>query len=82
MIPHDALHKSSELASKADAVLVVGTSAIVYPAAGIPMEAKQNNAKIIEVNMEPSALTNYVTDIFIQGSAGENLDEIISLLEN
>lgn len=82
MIPYDALHQSSELASQADVVLVVGTSAIVYPAAGIPMEAKQNNAVIIEVNMEPSALTNYITDIFIQGSAGENLDKIIALLEN
>jgi len=81
MIPQDAMFRSSRLAEKADVVLVVGTSALVYPAAAIPIEAKQNNATVIEFNLEPTPLTGHVTDIFVQGSSGVTLKQVVELLE-
>jgi len=75
-IPEEAMRRSFAFASSAKALLVVGTSALVSPANTIPSVAKQNGAKIIEINMERTHLTNSVTDIFLQGSAGEMMPEI------
>ena len=82
MIPHDATIRSQEAAQSADVVLVVGTSAVVYPAAGIPLIAKQNNAIIIEFNKETTGLTNYATDIFIDGLAGTTLPELVRQIKS
>jgi len=76
-IPPDALNRSFQLASKAEALLVIGTSAVVSPANTIPTVAKQNHATIIEINMERTHLTDTITDIFLRGSAGEIVDELV-----
>ncbi len=76
-IPADALNRSFQLASSAEALLVIGTSAVVSPANTIPTVAKQNNATIIEINMEKTHLTDSITDIFLQGSAGEIVDALV-----
>jgi len=76
-IPPDALSRSFQLASKAEALLVIGTSAVVSPANTIPTVAKQNHATIIEINMERTHLTDSITDIFLQGSAGEVVDALV-----
>lgn len=81
MIPQNALFESQKYAEKADVVLVVGTSAIVYPAAGIPSIAKRNGAKIIEFNLEESELTHDITDVFVQGPAGKTLPALVKLLK-
>lgn len=77
-IPPDALNQSFELASRAQALLVVGTSAAVSPANTIPNIAKQNGAKVVEINKERTHLTDFVTDVFLQGKAG---DIVASLVE-
>jgi NAD-dependent deacetylase len=76
-IPWEAQTRSFEEAATCDMVLVVGTSAVVYPAAGIPTAAKQSGAKIVEINMEPTPLTGHVSDYLIQGSAGTILPRIV-----
>jgi len=81
-IPQNALHESQKFAEAADVVLVVGTSAVVYPAAGIPRIAKSRGAVIIEFNIEETELTEGDTDIFIHGSAGHTLPELVKLLKN
>ncbi len=82
MIPEHALYSSAELAEKADAVLIVGTSAVVYPAAAIPPEAKRHGAKIIECNLEKTGFTRSITDVFLQGKAGEILPELVKAVKN
>lgn len=77
MIPPAALAGSEELAERADVVLVVGTSAVVYPAASIPLIAKQNGAAIIEFNVEETDLTLSATDVFILGMCGTTLPELV-----
>jgi NAD-dependent protein deacetylase/lipoamidase len=76
-IPGEAQNRSFEEARTCDLVLVIGTSAIVYPAAGIPTLAKQSGAKVVEINMEPTPLTGFVSDYLIQGSAGTILPQIM-----
>lgn len=70
-IPSEALSRSYELASMAQVVMVVGTSATVSPANTIPSTAKRRGAFLIEVNKEPTHLTHSITDVFLQGSAGD-----------
>ncbi|MCU0847127.1 MAG: NAD-dependent deacylase [Spirochaetes bacterium] len=79
-IPYDAQVRSQTLASKADLIIVVGTSAVVYPAASIPMIAKDSGARVIEFNIEETPLTHYLTDILVLGSAGKTLPELVGIL--
>lgn len=79
-IPLQAIYESELLASTADAILVIGTSAIVYPAASIPFTAKANGAQVIEVNLESTPLTNSVTDVFLKGSASMVLSRLLEHL--
>lgn len=76
-IPQDAFYHSVEASEKSKVMLVIGTTAEVMPAGQIPMMAKSNGAVIIEVNKEPSKLTRYLTDIFLQGKASEVMDELL-----
>jgi len=82
MIPRQVLVGSQEHAEKADAVIIVGTSAVVYPAAGIPYTASRNGASVIEFNMEKTPFTGNITDVFIQGPAGVHLPKVLELLKN
>ncbi|MBW1731239.1 MAG: NAD-dependent deacylase [Deltaproteobacteria bacterium] len=76
-IPAEALNRSFQLASSAEALLVIGTSAVVSPANTIPTIAKQNHAKIIEINKERTHLTDSITDIFLQGGAGAIVESLV-----
>lgn len=76
-IPIDALNKSFQLASQAHALMVVGTSALVSPANTIPSVAKQSGAKLIEINKESTHLTDTITDVFLQGNAGEMIPALV-----
>jgi len=78
-IPSDAYERSLEEVRRCDAMIVAGTSAVVYPAAYLPRFAKikPNPAVIIEVNAQPTPLTKEVTDYFIQGMTGKILPRIV-----
>ncbi len=67
-LPERAWAMAYEEASRAEMMLVVGTSAIVYPAAHLPYVAKSMGAKIIEVNPEPTPLTPHA-DISVRAKA-------------
>lgn len=76
-VPPDAFLESRNLASYSDVFMVIGTSAVVQPAAELPFIAKANGAYIIELNREATGLTNYITDCFIQGPVEETLPELV-----
>lgn len=76
-IPQEAMNKSFQLASSAKALLVIGTSAVVSPANMIPSIAKRNGAGVIEINKERTHLTDSLTDIFLQGSAGKIIADLV-----
>jgi NAD-dependent deacetylase len=76
-LPEDAWRTAVELAEMSRAVLVVGTSGVVMPAAYIPHIVKQHGGIIVEVNIEPSAITP-IADVFLKGKAGEVLPRLLS----
>lgn len=69
------LHRSTLLSSSCDVMFVVGTSAVVQPAASLPLAAAQAGATVVEVNPEPTPLTPYAAFSF-RGKAGEVLPAI------
>jgi NAD-dependent deacetylase len=76
MLDADNVERAFEALSRCDVVLVVGTSGIVYPAAGFPGAAKQSGASVIEVNPERTPITE-VADVFVQAGAGEALPPLV-----
>ena len=80
-IPEDALDFSFQLSKKAGTLLVIGTSAQVSPANSIPQIAARNLARIIEINKERTWLTDELTDIFIEGEAGEIITGLVDAIE-
>ena len=82
MIDPDHLVRSQQAASTCDVMLVIGTSAVVHPAAHMPVIAKENGAKIIELNPEKTSLTHSISDYIVMGTAGRNLRDIVGQLEH
>lgn len=80
-IPEPTRLQSFSEAEMADAVIVIGGTGEVMPAALIPRAAKGRGAKIIEVNIEESAFTNEITDIFLQAKATEAMCGLLDALE-
>jgi NAD-dependent deacetylase len=80
MLPQDELTRAYKLLDNCKVLLVVGSSLIVYPAAALPLYAKERGAKLLEVNSEPSALSD-LCDYKIIGKAGEILPQIVGLLD-
>lgn len=71
-IAQETFRAAMEQADKADVMLIIGTSGEIVPAAMIPRDVKRrNNTTIIEINREPSNYTGSITDLFLQGQAGE-----------
>jgi NAD-dependent deacetylase len=56
-IPQDAIEACYREAQRADAVLLVGTSAVVYPAAEFPVIAYRQGARLVEVNPQETPLS-------------------------
>jgi len=81
MIPPQHLYRSQQVAAACDLMLVVGTSAVVQPAAYMPVIAKENGAKVIEINMERTPLSGNISDYFILGRAGQIMNDIVAELE-
>lgn len=79
-LPPFALKRSTDETFKADVFVIIGTNAEVYPANDLPLKAKKNGAKIIEINVQPTEFTNTITDIFLEGKAGEIMNRIGKVL--
>jgi len=78
MLPDDALETAMQAARHCDVFLSVGTSAVVEPAASLPLVARQAGAMVIEVNPQPTPLTA-AAQISLRGAAGELLPQLVAL---
>ena len=76
-IPEDALNDSFAAAADCDVFLSIGTSAQVYPAAGLADIAGQNGATVIEINPQPAMMS---ASFVLAGKSGEILPELVELL--
>ena len=75
-LPEDQFLGGEKAAISSDVFFVVGTSAVVYPAAGLVYTAKQSGATIVEVNIEETPLSSIANYSFF-GKAGEILPGIL-----
>jgi NAD-dependent deacetylase len=74
-IPRDVLSACIEQAARADLVLVAGTSATVYPAAGFAIEVKQRGGVLVEANLYESEISA-LCDFSLRGPTGEVLPRL------
>lgn len=75
-LPHGPFEAANLAAAFCSAMIVVGTSAQVMPAASLPIVAKQNGAFVLEVNTEHTAISDSV-DATLLGAAGEVLPGLV-----
>ncbi len=79
-LPQDQFEGGEKAAINSDIFFVVGTSAIVYPAAGLVYSAKRAGSYIVEVNIEPTEISSICNESFF-GEAGKILPEMLSLVK-
>ena len=80
MLDRAVIERAFAVIGACDVMLVVGTSAIVHPAAALPFAAAEAGATIIEINPDPTPLTPHAA-VSLRGPAGEllfKLREIVS----
>lgn len=80
-LPQRALRRSFTALASCDAVLSVGTSAQVYPAAGFVEMAQSGGAVSIEINLEPTPISESV-DLSILAKAGDVLPRLVRMLRD
>lgn len=75
-LPKAEWEAAVEAAATCEVLLVVGTSAVVYPAASLAPLARRGGARVIELNMEETP-QSAIADLALRGAAGVILPEIL-----
>lgn len=76
MLPQDIISSAFEVAGRCDLFFSIGTSAVVQPAASLPIVAKRAGAFVVEINVEPTVISGSV-DESILGMSGTVLPKIL-----
>ena len=79
LLPGEAINRAYDLADACDAMLVVGTSGVVQPAASLPFIARHAGAPVIDVNPERDEIAD-AADVFLEGRGGEILPRLLAEL--
>ncbi len=79
-LPKEILHKIYERLRICDAIVVVGTSGSVYPAAGFAVEVRRHEGHVIEINIDANHKP-YANDVYLRGTAAELLPELAQLIK-
>ena len=78
-MPEREMERAEKATLASDLFLVLGSSLVVYPAAGFPLLAKRNGARLAIVNREPTRLDAYA-DLVLHDEIGPTLTEVMGLL--
>jgi NAD-dependent deacetylase len=76
-MPADAMQRAQDLANDCDLFLVVGSSLVVWPAAGIPLLAKRNGAALVIINRDATELDEYA-DLVVRSDIGDTLAPFVT----
>jgi NAD-dependent deacetylase len=79
-LPEDQWREARRAADRCDCFLVVGTSAVVYPAAGLISGARYAGARVVEVNLERTGASS-AADVGLYGPAGDLLPRLVERLK-
>ena len=77
MLDAATLQQAQRVAARCDVMLVIGTSGLVSPAAGLPAEALRHGAKVIVVNPQASELDELATTV-VRGTAAVEVPRLFS----
>lgn len=80
-LPHDQFEASEKAARECDIFFIVGTSAVVYPAASLVHVAKSNGAFLVEINIEETEASS-IADVSLFGESGKILPAIVEKLKD
>jgi NAD-dependent deacetylase len=80
-LPADVLSEAFDLAAVSDLFLALGSSLVVEPAASIPLQAKNNGAKLVIVNNTETPLDG-LADIVIRQSIGPTMSQVVELRDS
>ena len=80
-LPEDQFEGGERASVLSDMFFVVGTSAVVYPAAGLVHAAKRAGSFIVEVNIEQTEISSICDESFF-GEAGKILPEIVQQIKS
>jgi len=75
-MPEGAMGRAQTLTARGDLFLAIGSSLVVWPAAGFPLMAKRNGASLVILNREPTDMDD-VADLVIRADIGEALAPFI-----
>src|SRR5262249_60207939 len=75
-MPEDAMQRAIGLAQHCDLFLAIGSSLVVWPAAGFPIMAKNCGAKLVIINREPTEQDD-MADLVIRHDIGETLGPFV-----
>jgi NAD-dependent deacetylase len=76
-MPGEAMERAEQLTRACDLFLSIGSSLVVWPAAGFPLMAKRNGAKLVIINREPTDFDD-VADLVLNNDIGDVLAPFIS----
>ena len=74
-MPPEAMRRAQQETLAADLFLAIGSSLVVYPAAGFPELAKRNGARLVIINREATGL-DPIADLVLNRSIGETLGAV------
>jgi NAD-dependent protein deacetylase/lipoamidase len=75
-MPEDAMLRATELAQQCDLFLAIGSSLVVWPAAGFPAMAKNCGARLVIINREPTD-QDHLADLVLRYDIGETLGPFV-----
>jgi NAD-dependent deacetylase len=75
-MPEAAMHRAEQYTAACDLFLAIGSSLVVWPAAGFPMLAKRNGARLVILNREPTDFDD-MADLVIRADIGAALEPFI-----
>ncbi|WFU37279.1 Sir2 family NAD-dependent protein deacetylase [Bradyrhizobium sp. CB82] len=75
-MPEDAMQRATELAQQCDLFIAIGSSLVVWPAAGFPVMAKNCGARLVIINREPTEQDD-IADLVIHHDIGETLGPFV-----
>jgi len=68
-MPEDAMRRAQELTESSDLFISIGSSLVVWPAAGFPLAAKRNGARLVIVNRDPTEFDD-IADLVLRHDIG------------
>jgi len=75
-MPEEPMRRAEALSNSCDLFLAIGSSLVVWPAAGFPLMAKQNGAALVIINREPTE-HDAVADLVVRSDIGDALEPFI-----